>query len=44
MKSTVFFMAGAALATATMIMINPVDMRKMRKRCKYAKKMINGIM
>ncbi len=44
MKSTIYFLAGAALATGAIMAINPVDMRRMRKRCKCAKKMIKGIM
>ncbi len=44
MKSAVFFMAGAAFAAGTMMMLNPVDMKRMKRRCRYAKRMIGSMM
>lgn len=44
MKFAVGFIAGASIAAGALMMINPIDMRKMRRKCKCAKKIIKGMM
>ena len=44
MKYVIGFIAGSAIATSILLAVNPMDMRKMRRRCKSAKKMIKGFM
>lgn len=44
MKFIAGFVAGSAIAAGAMMMINPMDSRTIRKKCRCAKKMIKGMM
>lgn len=44
MKFVVGFLAGSMVAAGAFMMIDPADMKKMRKKCRCAKRMIKGVM
>lgn len=44
MKFLIGFLAGSALSAGALMMIDSADMKKMRKKCRCAKRMIKGMM
>ena len=44
MKFVAGFIAGSAIAAGAIMAVNPPNMRKIRRRCKYAKHAIKSVM
>ncbi len=44
MKFMVGFLAGSMVAAGALMMVDSADMKKMRRKCRCAKRMIKGMM